>query len=184
MENFQQVDLTNYATKLEVNNAKTDLQNKITTNRSDIANLQRNTVNTTTNQTINGQKTFTNQINANGGILTSQNETITTCNLQLGYGGTFAYITSDSQDAKSLKFSGYSGKGKLDLDMGGASKITNLPDPINTQEAATKNYVDSTTRNSALYRQVFSSATLYSTNQTTTISISNYVNSNSAAFQS
>lgn len=68
MENFQQVDLTNYATKLEVNNAKTDLQNKITTNTSDIAYLQKNTVNTTTDQTINGIKTFAYQIKANGGI--------------------------------------------------------------------------------------------------------------------
>lgn len=69
MENFQQVDLTNYATKLEVNNAKTDLQNKITTNTSDIAYLQKNTVNTTTDQTINGIKTFAYQIKANGGII-------------------------------------------------------------------------------------------------------------------
>lgn len=68
MENFQQVDLTNYATKLEVNNAKTDLQNKITTNTSDISYLQKNTVNTTTDQTINGTKTFAFQIKANGGI--------------------------------------------------------------------------------------------------------------------
>lgn len=69
MENFQQVDLTNYATKLEVNNAKTDLQNKITTNTSNIAYLQKNTVNTTTDQTINGIKTFAYQIKANGGII-------------------------------------------------------------------------------------------------------------------
>ena len=68
MENFQQVDLTNYATKLEVNNAKTDLQNKITTNTSDIAYLQKNTVNTDNDQTVNGIKTFAHQIKANGGI--------------------------------------------------------------------------------------------------------------------
>ena len=68
MENFQQVDLTNYATKLEVNNAKTDLQNKITTNRSDIADLQIHTVKTNTDQTINGTKTFAYKILANGGI--------------------------------------------------------------------------------------------------------------------
>ena len=68
MENFQQVDLTKYATKLEVNNAKTDLQNKITTNTSDITYLQKNTVNTTNDQTINGIKTFAYQIKANGGI--------------------------------------------------------------------------------------------------------------------
>ena len=68
MENFQQVDLTNYATKLEVNNAKTDLQNKITTNSNKITHLESNTVNTNTDQTINGIKTFAYQIKANGGI--------------------------------------------------------------------------------------------------------------------
>ena len=62
--------------------------------------------------------------------------------------------------------------------------ITNLPDPTNIQDAATKYYVDNKTTNSVLYRQVYFSSTVYSTDQTTTISISNYVNSNSAAFQS
>lgn len=68
MENFQQVDLTNYATKLEVNNAKTELQNKITTNITDIAYLKSHTVDTNTDQTINGTKTFAYKILANGGI--------------------------------------------------------------------------------------------------------------------
>ena len=68
MENFQQVDLTNYATKLEVNNAKTDLQNKITTNSNKITYLESHTVTNDTNQTINGIKTFAYQIKANGGI--------------------------------------------------------------------------------------------------------------------
>lgn len=184
MENFQQVDLTNYATKLELNDTKTTLQNNITTNRSDIADLQINAVKINTDQTISGTKTFNTKIRAQQGLITNTNGTITSGNLELGYGGTFAYITSDSQDAKSLKFSGKSGKGKLDLDMGGASKITNLPDPINIQDAATKYYVDNKTTNSTLYRQVYFSSTTYSTNQTTNITISNYVNSNSAAFQS
>ena len=79
-----------------------------------------------TNQTISGQKTFTNRIFANGGI-------------------------------------------------------TNLPNPTNTQEAANKQYVDT----KANYRQVFSNTTtLWSTNQTTTISISNYVNANNDPFRS
>lgn len=184
MENFQQVDLTNYATKLELNDAKTNLQNNINTNRSDIADLRINTINTTSDQTINGTKTFNNKIRAQQGLITNTKGTITSGNLELGYGGTFAYVTSDSTDAKSLKFSGYSGKGKLDLDMGGVSKITNLPDPVNIQDAATKYYVDNKTTNSTLYRQVFYNSTVYSTNQTTTISISNYVNSNSASLQS
>lgn len=68
MENFQQVDLTNYATKLELQNAQTTLQNKITTNRTDIAYLKSHTVDTNTDQTINGIKTFAYKIQANGGI--------------------------------------------------------------------------------------------------------------------
>ena len=160
MENFQQVDLTNYATKLELQNAQTTLQNNITTNRSDIADLRIHTVNTTSDQVISGTKTFNNKIRAQQGLITNTKGTITSGNLELGYGGTFAYITSDSQDAKALKFGGYSGKGKLDLDMGGASKITNLPDPINIQDAATKNYVDTKTTNSTLYRQVYFSSTI------------------------
>ena len=160
MENFQQVDLANYATKLEVNNAKTELQNKITTNRSDIADLRINTVNINSDQTITGTKTFNSKIRAQQGLITNTKGTITSGNLELGYGSTFAYITSDSADAKSLKFSGLSGKGKIDLDMGGASKITNLPDPINIQDAATKYYVDTKTTNSTLYRQVYFSPTL------------------------
>lgn len=46
----------------------TNLQNRVNTNTQNIANLQSNTVNTTTDQTINGIKTFANQIKANGGI--------------------------------------------------------------------------------------------------------------------
>ena len=68
MENFQQVDLTNYATKLELTNTQTTLQNKITTNRTDIAYLKSHTVDTNTDQTINGIKTFAYKIQANGGI--------------------------------------------------------------------------------------------------------------------
>ena len=79
-----------------------------------------------TNQTISGQKTFTNRIFANGGI-------------------------------------------------------TNLPNPINNFDAATKNYVDT----KANYRQVFlDTTTSWSTNQTKLISISNYVNANNDPFRS
>lgn len=175
MENFQQVDLTNYATKLELQNTQNTLQNTITTNRSDIADLRKNTVNTTSDQVISGTKTFNNKIRAQQGLITNTKGTITSGNLELGYGGTFAYVTSDSQDAKSLKFSGYSGKGKLDLDMGGASKITNLPDPVNNYDAATKIYVD----NKTLYRTVFSNTTqIYNNLVVLDIGISNYLGNN------
>ena len=162
----------------------TNLTNKVNTNTNSINTLnQKDTQNVklSGDQTINGTKTFTNQILANGGIKIAASQTITSGNLELGYGSTFAFITSDDNRAKSLKFSGLSGKGKLDLDMGSASKITNLPDPINNQDAATKRYVDT----KANYRQVFSNTTtLWSTNQTTIISISNYVNANGDPFRS
>ena len=59
--------------------------------------------------------------------------------------------------------------------------ITNLPNPTNTQDAATKNYVDT----KANYRQVFlDTTTSWSTNQTKLISISNYVNANNDPFRS
>ena len=154
MENFQQVDLTNYATKLELTNAQTTLQNNINTNTNNINSLNTKdsqNVKLTTNQTINGTKTFSNQIIANGGLTTNTNGIIKSNSLELGYGYTFAYMTSDDDRAKSLKLSGKSGRGKLDLDMGGNAKITNLPNPTNTQDAATKDYVDN---NNALYKLV------------------------------
>ena len=112
------------------------------TNVQYVKGLDAANVKLTNAQTINGVKTFTNQIIANQGLKTAASQTITSCNLELGYGATFAYITPENGDAKDLKFSGLSGRGKFDLDMGGASKITNLPEPINDQDAATKNYVD------------------------------------------
>ena len=119
-----------------------NVDSTINTSIVNIQYVKDNTTLLTTDQTIKGTKTFTNQIVANGGIKTAASQTITSGNLEVGSGSTFAYMTSDDDRAKSLKFSGLSGKGKLDLDMGSASKITNLPDPINNQDAATKNYID------------------------------------------
>ena len=124
-----------------------NVDSTINTSMVNIQYVKDNTTLLTTDQTINGTKTFTNQIVANGGLKTAASQTITSGNLEVGSGSTFAYMTSDDDRAKSLKFSGLSGRGKLDLDMGSASKITNLPDPINTQDAATKNYVDTTIKN-------------------------------------
>lgn len=68
MKEFQQVDLSEYPTKLEVDSIKTDLQNKITANTTNITDLQNrtNTIEqnyvsktTTTPQTIASQITFT-----------------------------------------------------------------------------------------------------------------------------
>lgn len=55
-----------------------------------------------------------------------------------------------------------------------------VPTPTQNNQATNKQYVD----NKANYRQVFSSTTTYSTNQTTAISISNYVNANNDPFRS
>ena len=124
-----------------------NVDSTINTSMVNIQYVKDNTTLLTTDQTINGTKTFTNQIVANQGLKTAASQTITSGNLEVGSGSTFAYMTSDDDRAKSLKFSGLSGRGKLDLDMGSASKITNLPDPINNQDAATKNYVDTTIKN-------------------------------------
>ena len=112
-------------------------------NKRYVDNLDNQNVKLTGAQTIADTKTFTNQIIANQGLKTAASQTITSGDLELGFGATFAYITPENGDAKALKFSGKQGRGKFDLDMGGASKITNLPEPINDQDAATKNYVDS-----------------------------------------
>ena len=128
----------------------------INTSMVNIQYVKDNVALLTTDQTINGTKTFTNQIIANGGIKTAASQTITSGNLEVGSGSTFAYMTSDDDRAKSLKFSGLSGRGKLDLDMGSASKITNLPDPINNQDAATKYYVDN-----KVFKSISESSMLY-----------------------
>ena len=62
MKEFQQVDLSDYPTKLEVNAIKTDLQNKITANTTNITNLENNVVKLAGDQTITGAKTFDNQV--------------------------------------------------------------------------------------------------------------------------
>lgn len=186
IENFQQVDLANYATKLELQNAQTNLQSNINNNNtsinrinSDIDILRNTTVKTSTDQTINGTKTFTNQIIANQGLTTNTNGIVRSGNLELGYGSGVAYITPEDNTNKTLKFSSRSQRGRFDLDMGGASKITNLPNPINNQDAATKQYVDN--KVSAPYRQVYSNTTtIYQNLNTINISISNYVDSNSS----
>lgn len=62
MENFQQVDLSDYPTKLEVDSIKNDLQNKITANTTSITNLNNSVVKIDGEQTITGVKRFNNQV--------------------------------------------------------------------------------------------------------------------------
>lgn len=168
MENFQQVDLTNYATKLEVNNAKTDLQNKITTNTNKITYLESNTVNTTTDQTINGIKTFAYQIKANGGIINIVDPTNATDVVNK------RYVDNNTLSTTATAFQTVNSSVQF------IRPIT-VQTPTANTDAANKRYVDT----KANYRQVFSNTTtLWSGNQTTTISISNYVNANNDPFRS
>lgn len=168
MENFQQVDLTNYATKLEVNNAKTDLQNKITTNTNKITYLESHTVNTTTDQTINGIKTFAYQIKANGGIINIVDPTNATDVVNK------RYVDNNTLSTTATAFQTVNSSVQF------IRPIT-VQTPTANTDAANKQYVDT----KANYRQVFSNTTtIWSTNQTTTIPISNYVNANNDPFRS
>lgn len=142
MENFQQVDLTNYATKLEVNNAKTDLQNKITTNSNKITYLESNTVNTTTDQTINGIKTFAYQIKANGGIINIVDPTNATDVVNK------RYVDNNTLSTTATSFQTVNSSVQF------IRPIT-VQTPTANTDAANKQYVDT----KANYRQVFSNTT-------------------------
>ena len=56
------VDLSDYPTKLEVEAIKNNLQQSITSNTTNITNLENNVVKLAGNQTITGAKTFDNQV--------------------------------------------------------------------------------------------------------------------------
>ena len=142
MKEFQQVDLSDYPTKLEVNAIKTDLQNKITANTTNITDLQNNVVKISGNQTISGTKTFNNQIVANEGLTTGATKSITSGYLELGFGNNVAYITPEDSSNKTLKFSGRSGRGRFDIDLESQSQLMGVKDPTRTYHAANKNYVD------------------------------------------
>ena len=136
------VDLSDYPTKLEVNAIKTDLQNKITANTTNITDLQNNVVKISGNQTIAGTKTFNNQIVANEGLTTGATKSITSGYLELGFGNNVAYITPEDSSNKTLKFSGRSGRGRFDIDLESQSQLMGIKDPTRTYHAANKNYVD------------------------------------------
>ena len=168
--NIPQTDLSNYYTKPEVDGIKSNLQNDITANTTEIARVDRvvasNTNNITTNQnnitnlenrhntlnnevvklagsqTIAGTKTFGSQIVANQGLTTGATKSITSGNLELGFGDNVAYITPEDSSNKTLKFSGRSGKGKFDIDLESQSQLMGVKDPTRDYHAANKKYVD------------------------------------------
>ena len=112
------------------------------------------------------------EINANKmivaeqGLKTGASKDITAMNLELGLGGTTAYLTPEDNTNKTLKLHGKPNKGKFDLDFNGQAKVINLPDPTNNQEAATKNYVDNRikTRTEAITVNANSTYTVNPTN--------------------
>lgn len=61
-EDMLNIDLTEYYTKLEVDSIKNNLQNSITSNTTNITNLNNEVVKIAGNQTITGAKTFDNQV--------------------------------------------------------------------------------------------------------------------------
>ena len=191
-EDMLNIDLTEYYTKLEVDNIKNDLQNDITANQTEIArvnneinnnsqqiadlngrvNVIQSDVNTNStnivnldnrinnevvktagNQTISGEKTFNNRIVANEGLITGTTKSITSCNLELGYGDGTAYITPEDNSNKILKFGGRSGLGKFDIDLQRQSQLLGVNDPARPFHAANKNYVDNLNNQNAKLSQ-------------------------------
>lgn len=141
MENFQQVDLTNYATKLELQNTQTTLQNNINTNTNSINQLNTKdtqNVKLTGIQTIEGQKTFTGTITGNNGATLNGITNIQRANIT---DGTLTTV-------------------------GGNNSLVN------------KQYVDN--KVSAPYRVVWSTTSVVNNLNTSTFTISNYVDSNSS----
>lgn len=137
---------------------------QINTNTTNITNLQNEVSGQATNIT-----TLQNQVNVNVNRIGTNANSINQLN------------TKDTQNVKLSGNQTINGQKTFANRIFANGGITNLPNPTNNNDAANKQYVDT----KANYRQVFSNTTtIWSTNQTTTISISNYVNSNSAAFQS
>ena len=160
------------------NSGVADLANQITTINQTLEEheLEINSYGSLIQTNIEGITQNRVNIAANGRNIQSNTSKIESNTNQITYLKSHTVTNDTDQTINGIKTFAYQIKAN-----GG---ITNLPDPTNIQDAATKYYVDNKTTNSVLYRQVYFSSTVYSTDQTTTISISNYVNSNSAAFQS
>ena len=116
-------------------NVPAGLENRVQT-------LETNAVKITGDQSIGGNKTFTNKITANEGLTTGDTKAITSGNLELGLGDTTGYITPEDNTNKTLKFGGRSGRGRFNLDFENQSQLSGIKDPSATYHAANKNYVD------------------------------------------
>lgn len=116
-------------------NVPTDLVQRVQT-------LENEAVKKTGDQEIGGNKTFTNKINANEGLTTIAGKSITSGDLELGFGSGTAYITPEDTSSKSLKFGGKSGRGRFNLDLENQSRLMGVADPTANFHAANKQYVD------------------------------------------
>ena len=150
-EDLLNIDLTDYYTKLEVDGIKNNLQNSITTNQTNITNLQNDTVKLSGAQNISGVKTITATTEAlkfNSGTdnsayisgYKSNNERI----WYFGKGSSTSYNFVIGADKSDIKLEP---KGKVDLSN---KKIGWLADPTADQDAANKRYVDNNTLSKTL----------------------------------
>ena len=150
-EDLLNIDLTDYYTKLEVDGIKNNLQNSITTNQTNITNLQNDTVKLSGAQNISGVKTITATTEAlkfNSGTDTSayisgyksNNERI----WYFGKGSSTSNNFVIGADKSDIKLEP---KGKVDLS---DKKIGWLADPTADQDAANKRYVDNNTLSKTL----------------------------------
>ena len=142
-EDLLNIDLTDYYTKLEVDGIKNNLQNSITTNQTNITNLQNDTVKLSGTQNISGVKTITatnEALKFNSGTDTSayisgyksNNERI----WYFGKGSSTSNNFVIGADKSDIKLEP---NGKVDLSN---KKIGWLADPTADQDAANKRYVD------------------------------------------
>lgn len=116
-------------------NVPADLEQRVQT-------LENEVVKKSGDQSIGGNKTFTNRITANEGLTTATTKAITAGNLELGFGATTAFITPEDSSNKTLKFGG-NGRGRFtSLDFENQSRLMGIADPTADYHASNKKYVD------------------------------------------
>lgn len=91
-----------------------------------------------TSQTIDGD------VAANKFIVSSNNLSDIGGGIGIGFGSAIGYIVPVDGTNKNLRFSGFPGRGKFDLDMSLTSRIMNVKSPESDTDAVNKQYCDST----------------------------------------
>lgn len=125
MKEFQQVDLSDYPTKLEVEAIKNNLQNSITSNTTNITNLNNEVVKIAGNQTINGAKTFSNAITITktNGALQFKPGTNQSAYFEFYNGNTrIGYFGKGSANSNDLALGAQSGKLLIEAPQGVVSR--------------------------------------------------------------